>query len=329
MTLDFKFRAFGALASCALLAACATSTPTEPVPSVVAGPLTIVAIGDMPYRPKDIAPFETLLGEINVIGPDVTIHVGDIKGGGSPCIEALFERQRDYMDSVAGPLVYTPGDNEWTDCHRASAGGYVPQERLSVLRKLFFASNKSRGEKPMTLVRQADVDPEYPGLVENARWKMNGVFFVTAHVVGSNNGLNPEVPGARTEYVARDAANGKWIRDSFAVARSEVASAVVLAFQADPFLTFGIGGGFRNTLAAISDGVERFDGPVLVIMGDGHVYTIDTPFHDRQGRIRENVLRLIVPGAADIRAVRIRIDPEARQIFTFEPFGPGNADQRG
>lgn len=324
-----KFRQIGVLASCALLSVCASAVRQESAPVFVPTPVTIVAIGDMPYRPKDIAPFEALLGEINAIGPDVTIHVGDIKGGGSPCTDALFEEQRDYMDSVAGLLVYTPGDNEWTDCHRKSAGGYDPQERLSVLRKLFFSTDKSRGEKPMTVVRQADIDPDYPVLVENVRWQMNGVRFVTAHIVGSNNGLNSDVPGARDEYVARDAANGKWIRDSFAVARSEVAAAVVLAFQADPFLTFGIGGGFRNTLAAISDGVERFEGPVLVIMGDGHVYTIDTPFHDRQGRIRENVVRLSVPGAADIRAVRIRIDPEAPQMFTFETFGLGNADQRG
>lgn len=329
MVLDFKFRQFGVLTSCALLAACTAAMPKQTGPGLVTAPMTVVAIGDMPYRPKDIAPFETLLGEINAIRPDVTIHVGDIKGGGSPCVDSLFEQQRDYMDSVAGPLVYTPGDNEWTDCHRKSAGGYRPQERLSVLRKLFFATGKSRGETPITVVRQADIDPEHPGLVENARWQMNGVRFVTAHVVGSNNGLNSDVPGARDEYLARDAANGVWIRDSFAVARSEGASAVVLAFQADPFLTFGIGGGFRNTLAAISDGVEAFGGPVLVVMGDGHVYTIDTPFHDRQGRIRDNVVRLIVPGAADIRAVRIRIDPAAAKTFTFEPFGPGNADKRG
>jgi len=194
---------------------------------------------------------------------------------------------------------------------------------------MFFAIDESRGANPITVVRQSDVDPDHPALVENARWQMNGVRFITAHVVGSNNGLNPKVAGAREAFLARDAANVDWIRESFAIARSEGAWAVVLAFQADPFLTFGIGGGFRNTLEAISDGVELFGGPVLVLMGDGHVYTVDTPFHDRQGLIRENLVRLVVPGAADIRAVRIRIDPQARQIFTFEPFGPGNADKRG
>ena len=38
----------------------------------------------------------------------------------------------------ADPLVYTPGDNEWTDCHRTSNGGYTPTERLDVIRTTFF-----------------------------------------------------------------------------------------------------------------------------------------------------------------------------------------------
>ena len=32
------------------------------------------------------------------------------------------------------PLVYTPGDNEWTDCHRANNGAYNPLERLAFVR---------------------------------------------------------------------------------------------------------------------------------------------------------------------------------------------------
>ena len=35
------------------------------------------------------------------------------------------------FDRFADPLVYTPGDNEWTDCHRANNGGYNPLERLA------------------------------------------------------------------------------------------------------------------------------------------------------------------------------------------------------
>ncbi|MBO6784216.1 MAG: hypothetical protein JJ899_13235, partial [Alphaproteobacteria bacterium] len=212
-----------------MLAGCATRGPVADAPSATVPPTTIVAIGDMPYRPRDIAPFEALLAEIDAIRPAVTVHVGDIKGGGTPCTDKLFAEQRDYMDSVAGPLVYTPGDNEWTDCHRRSAGGYDPVERLSVLRAMFFADTRSRGASPIAVERQADVDPAHGGMVENARWRMNGIRFMTAHVVGSNNGANAAVPGMLAEYRARDAANTAWIRDGFTLARTEGAAAVVLA----------------------------------------------------------------------------------------------------
>ncbi|MEU6787396.1 hypothetical protein ABZ912_50105 [Nonomuraea angiospora] len=45
------------------------------------------------------------------------------RGGGEP----LFGTFDD-------PFVLTPGDNEWTDCHRTAAGGYAPTERLDAVR---------------------------------------------------------------------------------------------------------------------------------------------------------------------------------------------------
>lgn len=96
----------------------------------------------------------------------------------------------------------------------------------------------------------------------------------------------------------------------------------MLAFQADPFLLCGIGGGFRRTLEAIETGAAAFGRPVLIIHGDGHVYTLDTPFHGADGQTLENVLRVEVPGALDILALRIRIDLKASTIFDVELF-PG------
>ena len=45
---------------------------------------------------------------------------------------------RTQFDRFTDPLVYTPGDNEWTDCHRANNGGYHPLERLAFDREVFF-----------------------------------------------------------------------------------------------------------------------------------------------------------------------------------------------
>lgn len=307
-----------ALGLAAVLAACApTGTPS---PSVDAAPLTVVAFGDMPYRERDIPAFEGLLDQISARRPDVTIHVGDIKPSSWPCSEELFRTQRDYMNSVDGPLVYTPGDNEWTDCHVRKAGGHDPRERLSVLRGLFFPTASSLGRAPIALERQSDLAAAYPEMVENARWRMNGVRFVTAHVVGSNNGLDRADPAALAEFERRDAANVAWISEGFSIAQQEGAVALVLAFQADPYQLLGVGGGFRATLGAIADGARGFDGPILVIHGDSHVYTVDTPFQDGLGNILENVLRVQVPGAKDIRAVRIRIDRDASRMFDVSVF---------
>jgi hypothetical protein len=308
------------LVFCLALAACASphqkSAPGNPT---AVSPVTIVAFGDMPYRSADIPAYEELLRAISAEAPDVTINVGDIKGGG-PCDEAVYLRQRDYMNSVDGPLVYTPGDNEWTDCHRAGWGDYDPRERLSVLRDLFFAEPISLGRDPVKLERQSDLSPAHAMLAENARWRINGVLFGTAHVVGSNNGRRAGDAAAIAEYEGRNAANIAWITALFDIARAERSTAVVLAFQADPYLLYGLGGGFHATLAAITEGALAFGGPVLVIHGDGHVFTVDTPFQDFAGDPLDKVWRVEVPGALDIRAVRIRIDPRAPGIFDVTAF---------
>lgn len=305
------------------LAACTTMEPRAPIPAAGSSAVNLIAVGDTPYRPQDVAPFEALLRMIDASPRDITIHVGDIKGGGTPCTDEVFIGQFAYLKNVSGALVLTPGDNEWTDCHLDYTGGYDPTERLSYLRKLFYADDRSLGSQPIRVEQQSSLDKRYATFVENARWRKKGVRFITAHVVGSNNGLSREIPGALAEYTARNEASSVWIREGFDLAEQEGAQAVVLAIHADPFVTHGEGGGFRDTLAAISDGASAFGGRVLVIHGDGHIYTVDTPFEGPDGRVLKNVVRLEVPGAVDVRAVRVRIDPEAARVFTFEPFGPG------
>lgn len=279
--------------------------------------VTVVAFGDMPVRTEDFPAYEALLRAISAEAPDVTIHVGDIKGGG-PCDEAIFLRHRDQMNSVDGPVVYTPGDNEWTDCYRPGWGEYDPRERLAVLRELFFAKPVSLGRDPIALERQSDVSPAHAAMVENARWRIGGAMFATAHVVGSNNGRRAGDTAAMAEFESRDAANLEWISALFEAAQAARATAVVLAFQADPYRPFGVGGGFQATMAAITEGAIAYGGPVLVIHGDGHVFTVDTPFQDGFGNTLEKVWRVEVPGALDIRAVRIRIDPGAPRIFDVQ-----------
>ena len=90
-----------------------------------AAEFTFVALGDMPYGPPEQAygTFRALIAEINDRAPVLTIHVGDTKSGLDVCSDQRLLDQRDFMNSFASAVIYTPGDNEWTDCHRLLAGG--------------------------------------------------------------------------------------------------------------------------------------------------------------------------------------------------------------
>ena len=250
-------------------------------PAYAAEPFHFVAFGDMPYKiPEAYAPFERLLVGIDAAKPAFSIHVGDIKSGSSPCTDAAFQKIHDYFMNMEAPLFFTPGDNEWTDCHRKKAGRFDPQERLAKLREMFFAEPKSLGKTTMDYVRQSDVS-SHTQMVENALWSHEGVLFATAHIVGSNNGLERSSESA-AEHFARDAANVEWIAGAFAKAQEDDAAAVVLAIHANPGFEVDkswdySNSGFKNTVAAIADGAKKFGKPALVIHGDSHRFQINRP----------------------------------------------------
>lgn len=282
---------------------------------------SFAAIGDLPYgSPQELA---EMAGKINRQPVAFTIHVGDIKSGGSRCSDEVFLTVHSLFGRFDQPLVYTPGDNEWTDCHRRICGSYDPLERLEKLRTLFFASTQSLGRQPMPLASQGS-DPRHPQFVENRRWHHGRVSFATLHLVGSNNNWQPELPSV-SEFPARNAANIRWMRDTFAAARARDDVAIVLAMQADTF--FGKPGpdsGYAHWLAALADELMRWEKPVLLIQGDTHVYRVDRPMRSRDGKPLDNVLRVVVPGERAADAVMIEVDERRpEQPFRIRTLGSG------
>ena len=91
--------------------------------------ITLAVYGDAPYgtAPDDTAEFQATPAFIQSINadPDVSgvVHVGDIHSGKQYCTQAYDQSIADLWTHFADPLVYTPGDNEWTDCHKAGEGG--------------------------------------------------------------------------------------------------------------------------------------------------------------------------------------------------------------
>ena len=309
------------LLTCAAVALVAGSLSTAH-PARGAEAFEFVALGDLPYDvPADDARFERLIAAINAIEPAFSIHVGDIKSGSSPCSDEMLQKVKDRFMTFEGPLVYTPGDNDWTDCHRTSAGGFDPLERLAFVRKLYFNEAESLGAERMRLTRQSDVGG-HKNMVENARWVYGGVLFVTVHVVGSNNGFGRNLDSMK-EYLARNEANLDWIKEAFALARKNGLSGVVFAFQANPKFKerHPSGSGFADTLKAFAEGAKAFAKPVLLIQGDEHVFIVDQPLKDgiHEGRTLENVYRLQVMGEREIQAVRIRVHPQDPHLFSFRP----------
>ena len=104
----------------------------------------------MPYGDPAQAAFPAFVAGINA-DPDVAMvtHLGDIKSGSTTCDDQRFATVRHDFDGFADPLVYTPGDNEWTDCHRANNGGYHPLERLAAVRSLFFSAPRQTSGEPV------------------------------------------------------------------------------------------------------------------------------------------------------------------------------------
>ena len=293
-----------------------------------AQPFEFVALGDMPYRlPGDYVKFDRLIAAINARKPSFSIHVGDIKSGSSQCSEANFKKVLDQFGTFEQPLVYTPGDNEWTDCHRALAGGFDPLERLAKVREMFYPDpGASLGRTKLAVESQSRVMAgSFAKYVENVRWTHNGVVFATVHVVGSNNNFEPGAPAVAMEYFERDAANVAWIDAVFSQAQATGAKAVVLSWQADvqdirqkwptdmPRVS-----AFVNTINAVERGARAFGKPVLVIHGDEHVFEVGR-FLNAKYKPIPNVLRLEVMGAQDVHAVRVLVDPDNPSVFGFFP----------
>lgn len=285
-----------------------------------------VAMGDMPYKlPDDYPKVDRLIAAINKARPAFTIHVGDTKSGSSPCSDEVLRKAFEQMQTIENPLVYSIGDNEWTDCHRERAGKFDPRERLAKVREIYFPKpGTSLGKTTMPVDSQGLLDARHKTFIENQRFVRNGVVFIVPHVVGSNNGFESQDQKAAEEYFARNAANVAWLDDGFRIARETQAKAVVIAFQANlldirqKWPELPRASGFIDTIRAIERGAQAFGKPVLVIQGDEHELEIDM-LRNTSLKLVPNVVRLQVPGADRVHGVRVIVDPDDPAVFGYMP----------
>jgi Calcineurin-like phosphoesterase len=282
-------------------------------------PVTFALLGDTPYGDGQRTAFPLL---VNTINDDskvrFVLHAGDVKNGSSTCDDGRFADLAALYNTFADPFVLTPGDNEWTDCHRTAAGGYLPIERLEAVRRFFFpAAGQTMGARTMPVATQA-ADPRRAAYRENVRFIRSQVVFATVHVVGSENDLAPwsQLPGGDrpdlrvAEYEARLAAALDWIDDAFATARETGASGVLLLMQAEPTATPG----FAAIRASIFAHAIAFDKPVLLVHGDEHRYEVEPAY----GGVPK-LTRLETFGDTASQWLRVTADPRTAEVFSWQP----------
>jgi hypothetical protein len=296
----------------------------------------------MPYKKAgDDTKLPAVLQSINQSDIAFSLYDGDIKDGSSKCTDDVYTDALTMFGTLRKPVVYIPGDNEWTDCHRSNNGGFNALERLAHLRKVMYPSMNSLGQTTLPLEHQGKAAGDK--FVENVRFAYGPVMFVGLNVPGSNNNVimsakectNKSVrtqevcDASNAEYLERDAANIAWMEQSFQKAREANARGVVLVIQADPGFDYpetedvdeslqpGFSG-YRNFIAKAIELTEKFNGQVLLVHGDTHFFKIDKPLYSPT-RLLPNFTRLQTFGSPILHWVRVTVNPDTEQLFHIEP----------
>jgi hypothetical protein len=294
-----------------LLAAVALALPA----AALGEPVRFAILGDLPYFAWEALRLEQMIEQMNAEPLAFVLHVGDIKGGQALCSDATYLERRTLFERSVHPFILLPGDNDWTDCHRASNGGYDPLERLALLRRTFHGGELSLGKRPLRPLRQ----PRHP---ENMRWELGEVVFVTVHAVGSDNGLGHSREGD-AEFAERNAANLAWLDAAFDHATRSNARGMVVAFHANPRFDRPAGSrarlGHDDLVRALADHARVFAQPVLVVHGDTHTYRLDRPLAIHGAPDLDTVTRVESFGSPKVGWVRVTVAPDRPELFVVEP----------
>ena len=317
--------------------------------------------GDLPYSDLQATiGVPNLIADMNSQNLAFTAHNGDLKAGNSTpnsvtpttCSNDLYAQAVGYFNALKAPSIFTPGDNDWTDCDRPSNGGFNSRERLDYERQVFFSTKFSLGQRPLVQVVQKaplclGANSSVP-CTENRRWAVRRITYATMNIQGSCNNLCDTAPDEQ-EYAARNTANIAWMKQTFAEAKARNSVAVMFISQGNPgwdlsdgtraplrdpktlAQTDGQPDGFQDFLLALRDETIAFRKPVSYVHGDSHYHRIDKPFQDAQGRRIENFTRVetfgnsAANGNNEVQWVKVIVNPRSREVFSYQAqIVPGN-----
>ena len=311
---------------------------------------TIGLFGDMPYNALGKAQYPALLADINRHHVAFSVFDGDLKAGGDgPCADSLYYTAIENFNKLDRPLVWVPGDNDWTDCWGRYGPSTLPYsdplERLDFERQLFTMTDQSLGHKTLTLTRQSSEGGLYSLYSENIRWKAGPVVYIGLDVQGSNDNYpyagvdgetrsTSEIERQRNEERARKAADIQWLHEGFVYAKQVHALGVMVIQQAD--LNFNneqhltdirSWDAFPDYVKALTNETLGFSGQVALVHGDSHYFKLDKPLNGPSGGVLANFTRVETFGARNTHWVSATIDPGDPNLFEFETrIVPANAN---
>ena len=214
-------------------------------------------------------------------------HDGDIQHPSDPCSDERLGYVHDVFDGFTAPFIYTPGDNEWADCSG-------PAERLDAIRRTFFATDRSLGQRQIPLTRQA------APFVENARWTMGNVVFATVNVPG---------PSGDGGIDALEDADEEWLNAAFDAAEAQKSPGVMIIWQDDPF-----DGSSVEVEEILIRRAREFGKPVVLVHGDTHTYRLEKSWRQAPNLIE---LQTFALDNTDWW-VHVTVDPASSDVFSFE-----------
>jgi hypothetical protein len=255
-------------------------------------------IGDVPYGDAAQQHFPAFIDGIDA-DPDVRMvtHLGAVKNGSTTCDDQRLQAVRRDFDRFTDPLVHTPGDNEWTDCHRADNGAYQPLERLDEVRRLYL---------------------DRPGTTLGRRVRVTSLADLRAGGRGADpDGGQPAQP-----------AGGVPDRAAAPPARGGRAAA---GRHVRPHRHRPVDRGLLRLPApdqALVHESRRFHGAVYLFNGDSHWFNVDQPlaagshwlsFYGVRGSAG-NLRRVTVDGSdlGEADWLKVTVQPRGRELLTFE-----------
>ena len=195
---------------------------------------TVVVLADTPYSDKEKeilqGPNGTIYDLINNLKPSIVMHLGNLKSGGKSCIDDLLRKHKVLLAQIyPGKLIYTLGDNDWTDCDRISLPySFDELERLDFLMTLMF-------ETPSLFTKNLPLIINQETQIENKLWINDRLAISTLHIIGASNGRVNIGKSNQNDAIKavnkRDEKNLSWLKSI--EDNSKEFDTLIIGFQAD------------------------------------------------------------------------------------------------